>query len=281
MAGAINPLMRERTPPAIETENLPFVIRGLAVGDFVWDRNHEREIAALSDDGTVYLSARGNPDTRPYTDAEKNTLRDLKRSYMRNNIDMETFRAESNKLVRPNLAGGWKVSQTIKSGVTPAANGSSQALFQRLDASTLPTDDLLIGNGLNNHLQMVRNDRDAAKLKIKATTKSVDLDQVSTDSTPIAAVSMRLNIDSRPGTVVLKAGQVEPEVIIITPDATFVVNSTADLADDVPTAVNGCLSHFRQYVHASRSHHAIEPQRRFQRDYGPGRHLYDQPWCAG
>ncbi|MEY2488914.1 MAG: trimeric autotransporter adhesin, partial [Verrucomicrobiota bacterium] len=227
-----------KNAPVIETQNLPFAIRGLAIGDFVFDRNHEREIAALSDDGTIYLSARGNPDTRPYTDAEKNTLRNLKRSYQRNNIDMETFRAESDKLVRPNLAGGWRVSQTIKSGVTPAANGSSQALFQRLDASTLPTDDLLVGNGRNNHLQMVRNEQDAAKLKIKATTKSVDLDRVSTDSMPLAAVSMRLGIDSRPGMVVLQADKIQPEVVILTPDAVFTVNSNADLADDVPTAAN-------------------------------------------
>ena len=94
-------------------------------------------------------------------------------------------------------------------------------MFQRLDASTLPTDDLLIGDGLNNHLKMVRNDRDASKLGVKATARSVDLNQISADKAPIAAVSMRLSIDSRAGAVVLKAGEVEPEVAILTPDATF------------------------------------------------------------
>ena len=116
-------------PASIETERVPFIIRGVAVGDFIWDRNHQREIALLSGDGMVSLLARGNPDTRPYTEAEKNTLRDLKRSYMRGSIDMQTFVAEGKNLIRPNPAAGWEISQTIKSGVTPAANGSLNRCF--------------------------------------------------------------------------------------------------------------------------------------------------------
>ncbi len=227
----------------IERQNLPFEIRGLAVGDFVFDRNHQREIAALSADGAVYLSARGNPDTRPYTKEEKNTLRELKRSFTLDKIDMETLIAETNKLIRANRTGGWNVAEMMSSGITPSPAGGSLALFQRLNASNLPTDDLLIGDGASNRVQVVKNEQDAAKLNIESRNQSAETGALTVEGAPLAAVSLRLGVDIRPGMVILRAGQIEPEVSILAPDATFNVTSTADLADDAPTAADAvCLA---------------------------------------
>jgi hypothetical protein len=94
------------TASAIERQDIPIQIMGLAVGDFVFDRNHQREIAALSADGTVYFSAWGHPDTRPYTYQEKNAIHQLKRSLSLDRIDMETFTLEANKMIRPNRSMG-------------------------------------------------------------------------------------------------------------------------------------------------------------------------------
>jgi hypothetical protein len=227
----------------VENQSVPFAIRGLAVGDFVFDRNHQRELAVLSADGTVYLSARGNPDRRPFTDAEKKTISDLHRAFSLHKIEMDTLIAESNKLVRPNVSSGWNVAETINTGITPSYNTGAPALFQRLNASDFATDDLFIADGASNRLQVVKNETDAAKLNIKSTNKSTEPLGATVDGEPLAAVSMRLGVNVMPGTVILRAGQSEPEVSILAPNAVFTVNSTADLPDSVPTAANGvCLA---------------------------------------
>jgi hypothetical protein len=223
----------------IERQALPFEIRGLAVGDFVFDRNHQREIAVLGANGAVYLMARGNPDRRAFTKEEKDTLRELKRSYMYDKIDMETLTVETNKMIRANRASGWNVAETINKGIVPSSASGSSVLFQRLNASNLPTDDLLIGDGASNRVQVVRNERDAAKLNIQIRDPFAESSAAMVEGAPVAAVSLRLGVDSRPGMVILRAGQSEPEVSILAPDAVFTVNSNADLPDDVPTSANG------------------------------------------
>jgi len=219
----------------IERQNVPFAIRGLATGGFTFDRNHQREIALLSDEGTVYLLARGTPDTRPFTKAEKETIGKVRRSFAQDKIDMETLTAEINKLIRPNHAAGWNVAQTIKG--TSAYTGTGKTVFQRSNASSQPLDELLIGDGINNSVQVVRNELDAAKLKIESTRQSSDSKEVSVAGAPIAAVSMRLSVGVQPGKVVLGSKKVEPTVVILAPH-TFTVNSTADLPDDNATAAN-------------------------------------------
>ena len=230
-------------PAITETQDLQFAIAGLAVGDFMFDRNHQREIAVLSGDGTVDISARGNPDTRPYTAAEKKTLSELHRSFSLHKIEMETLIAETNKLIRANRSAGWNVAQTISTGAAPAYTDGGQAVFQRLNSSNLPTDDLLIGDRFSNRMQVVKNEQDTARLNIVTAKAAPEPGASSVEGAPLAAVSLRLGVDVRPGRVVLRAGQLEPEVSILAPDAVFNVTSTADLADSVPTAANGvCLA---------------------------------------
>ncbi|MDQ3472276.1 MAG: VCBS repeat-containing protein, partial [Acidobacteriota bacterium] len=219
----------------IERENVPFTIIELATGDFTFDRNHQREIALLSDDGTVHLLARGTPDTRPFTRAEKKTIGDLRRAFARDKIDMETLTAEINKSIRPNRAAGWKVAQTMKG--TSAYTGTGKTVFQRSNASS-GLDELLVGDGINNSVKIVRNELDAAKLKRQATQQYGDAKEVSVDGAPIAAVSTRLSVGVKAGRVLLGAKQIEPTIVILAPHS-YTVNSTADLPDSVPTAANG------------------------------------------
>jgi len=225
-------------PAVTETEDLQFAIAGLAVGDFMFDRGHQREIAVLSGDGSVHISARGNPDTRPYTKEEKDTLLALRRDFSRNKIDLDTLIARTNPMIRANRSTSWNVAQTIGTGVSPAFTDGGQAVFQRLNGSNLPTDDLLIGDRSSNRMQVVKNEQDTARLNIVTAKASPEPSASSVDGAPLAAVSMRLGVDLRPGRVVLRSGQIEPEIMILAPDAVYTVNSTADLPDDVPTFPN-------------------------------------------
>jgi hypothetical protein len=225
-------------PAVTETEDLQFAIAGLAVGDFMFDRGHQREIAVLSGDGSVHISARGNPDTRPYTKEEKSTLLALRREFTLNKIDLDTLIARTSPMIRANRGAGWNVAQTIGTGASPAFTDGGQAVFQRLNGSNLPTDDLLIGDRSSNRMQVVKNEQDTARLNIVTAKASPEPSASSVDGTPLAAVSMRLGVDLRPGRVVLRSGQIEPEIMILAPDAVYTVNSTADLPDDVATFPN-------------------------------------------
>jgi CSLREA domain-containing protein len=225
---------RDTKPAFVERQNVSFAIRGLATGDFSFDRNHQREIALLAEDGTVHLLARGTPDTRPFSRAEKKAIGDLRRSLAREKINEETLMAEINKMIRPNGAAGWKVAQTMKG--SSAYTGTGKTVFQRLNASN-GLDELIVGDGINNSIKTLRNELDEAKLQIQ-TQQSSDLKETSVEGSPIAAVSMRLSIGAKPGTVLLGAKEIEPTIVIFVAH-NFTVNSTADLPDSVPTAANG------------------------------------------
>src|ERR1051325_9167432 len=63
---------KENVTPAsrVEHVNVGPDVRGLAVGEFTWDRQGRREIAALTSDGAVHIVESGKLDTRPFTEAE-------------------------------------------------------------------------------------------------------------------------------------------------------------------------------------------------------------------
>ena len=92
-------------------------------------------------------------------------------------------------------------------------------------------------------MQVVKNEQDTARLNIVTAKAAPEPSASSVEGAPLAAVSLRLGVDVRPGRVVLRSGEMEPEVTILAPDAIFTVTSNADLADTVPTAANGvCLA---------------------------------------
>ena len=50
--------------PKLERRSFPFEIRSLALGDFVWDEQHQTDIALLADDGAVHLLSNPHPFPR-------------------------------------------------------------------------------------------------------------------------------------------------------------------------------------------------------------------------
>src|SRR6185369_13027349 len=64
---------KEQVAAATREERIPVSsgLRGLALGEFSWDRLSRTEIAALSTDGTVHIVQNAKADRRPYTEAEK------------------------------------------------------------------------------------------------------------------------------------------------------------------------------------------------------------------
>src|SRR5690349_15433684 len=88
-------------------------LRGLAVGEFAWDRDGNNELAALSDDGSVHIIKNAKSDNRPFTEAEaaQRTRGNLKFNKVIENVDVES--APSWK---PGKAKGWIESAKFSNG---------------------------------------------------------------------------------------------------------------------------------------------------------------------
>ncbi len=63
---------KEQVAAAARAERITVAsdLRGLAVGEFAWDRQGRSEIAALSADGTVHIVQNAKLDSRPFSEAE-------------------------------------------------------------------------------------------------------------------------------------------------------------------------------------------------------------------
>ena len=93
----------------VERVNVGPGVRGLALGQFTWDRQGRSEIAALTYDGTIHIVENGKLDTRPFSEAEaaQRTRGNLKPQKI-TKVDVES--APSWK---PAQAAGWKDGKQI------------------------------------------------------------------------------------------------------------------------------------------------------------------------
>src|SRR6185503_5689230 len=93
----------------VERVNVGPSVRGLALGQFTWDRQGRSEIAALTNDGTVHIVQNGKLDTRPFSEAEaaQRTRGNLK-PQKSTKVDLESVSSW-----KPSQAAGWKESKQI------------------------------------------------------------------------------------------------------------------------------------------------------------------------
>jgi hypothetical protein len=190
-------------PATIEQLSFPFAITSLAVGDFIWDREHRMEIALLSADGSVHLLQR-NDEFRMQNDELKTT---------------SLFVHHSSFIIHHSSFGG----------------------LVRVRVSSLPVDNLVVVDSANHQLHILSDLRPQTSDLGSSTTHpftpsplhplTVSLD---TEGAPVAVLPMRLNVDALSDLVILKEGQGGPAVALTAPLLTFTVDSTADTADFSP-----------------------------------------------
>ncbi len=212
----------------IERVDLPFTASAVQVGQFIFDRENKREIAALSTDGAIHILTNGKLDRRPYSQAEIDLM---KRNHAKPGDEegQKRFKSIKRTLInRPDKTKGWIEATSIQT-----LGGDSQLIAATM--SNAVTDDLLVVSGTANQIQVViglqnQTLRDLAVSAVRPETVddhsepfSVDL-----DGSPIAALPMKLNLSTRNGLVVLQKGSVEPSVVLPVPLATFTVNTASD-----------------------------------------------------
>ncbi|HEY1402179.1 MAG TPA: VCBS repeat-containing protein, partial [Terriglobales bacterium] len=192
--------------------SLPFSVQALALGSFVFDRDSREQMALLTSDGTVHVAAHSSFDPRAFTLNEWQTMRQA------------TVNGLPNPVVPPPVAGeSWTIVESFAS-VAPFSAGQPPVLF-RTRISGNSADDVMVLNGFSGQMAVISH----PNLKNGAATFAPG--EVSTrnySGSPVAALPMRINVDGRPGVVVLHQGQTAPAVMGPLPDPTYVVDDFTD-----------------------------------------------------
>jgi CSLREA domain-containing protein len=195
-------------PAAIDQLSLPFVATSLALGDFIWDRDHRTDMAVLSADGVVHFLER---------------------------IDTAGRRSSLRAAQRPGLPTWYEHNAvSLPTAIVPEGSALSRVLVQAR-VSSLPVDNLVVIDQAHEKLHIVVDDpRIAPGSGLKEFASSwqhsipVSLD---VEGPPVAVLPMQLNQDALSDLVILRDGQSEPTVVLTAPMTTFVVNSTGDRDD--------------------------------------------------
>jgi hypothetical protein len=205
----------------LETLTVPISVSALALGSFVSDRQGGLQMALLSPDGSLHIAARGGFDPRPLTPEEAQARVRVGRRAI---SDPQTFR----KPVAS--AQEWEIVESI-AGVAPLVNEQETPLILRTRISSNAADDVMVLNAAGRQMKVVSHPDPAIGT---STFAAGEVSEISSSGSPVAALSVRVNIDGRPGVVALNYGQVSPSVMMPLPDPTFFVNRTDDPA---PSAV--------------------------------------------
>jgi CSLREA domain-containing protein len=209
---SLDDIRQAQVPPAsIERRAFPFEIRSLALGDFIWDQEHQTEIALLADDGTVHLleKAKGNK-AKDWLLVENITL--------------------------PLASDGENIKSAIRH--PPSAIG-----LVRAKLSSLPTDDLLVLDQATHQLHILASQRvnESTGQRVPDSLTPFPIAPVTTvldtERAVVAVLPMRVNVDALNDLVMLREGASVPTVALTAAAMTFTVNSTADTGDATPDGV--------------------------------------------
>ncbi|HKV35207.1 MAG TPA: hypothetical protein VJP89_12810, partial [Pyrinomonadaceae bacterium] len=214
-------------------------VRGLALGEFTWDRQGRTEIAALTSDGTVHIVESGKADTRPFTDAEaaQRTRGNLK-PQKSTKVDVEAV--SSWKAAQ---GGGWKDAKQI------LGNNLSVNLAKPLMRTNLAhreTDEMMLVGQAQSKLEILRplskNDPLAASdqsLMVSGDTAKVSLD---VESTPVAALTLPRKINGVTDVVMLDSASTEVDILPNAPNTTITVDRTDDPSGGALAAASACTA---------------------------------------
>jgi uncharacterized repeat protein (TIGR01451 family) len=210
----------------LETLSLGVNVQAFALGSFVSDRMPGLQIALLDAGGNVQIVAHNEFDPRSFTLDELKTIRTARINGLPNPFVPDKFVAKN----------GWRIVESIP-GVTTIGTGQSPVFFRTRISSTAP-DDLMVLNGVTGQMSVVSHP------DVGAGATNFIPAQVSTrpySGSPVAGISARVNIDGRPGVLVVHAGETGPRVLSPLPDPTFTVNRTDDPVPptDLTTVCNG------------------------------------------
>jgi hypothetical protein len=173
-----------------ETVNVPFNVRALALGDFIWDQDNRQEISVLGDDGSIHILQHGTLNTAPLTSAQIPGRR-------------AAMLAKDKLSVNPTSFGPWSIAKQLPYAGSAPAGPVSPSAFNSPRVAASSTHDLMVLDAGQNQLNI---------LDTSGTTASPSAG-VSFSSAPVAALALPVKIDSGRDIIVLTSSQhhVDPE----------------------------------------------------------------------
>ena len=206
----------------LESISLPVSAVSIALGSFIHDRGLRLQIALLAADGSIHIAAPGSFDSRAFSQNEAKAMR-LASLLRQPNPVVPLQAAVSNE--------AWNIVESF-AAVAPFGGSSANPVLLRARISSHATDDVMVFNPAASQMAVISH----GNVQAGATSfvpGTVSLRGYS--GSPVAAISARVNVDGRPGVVLLHGGHVGPFVMMPIPDPTFMVNTTADTV-----TANGC-----------------------------------------
>src|SRR5688572_21852983 len=219
----------------VERLNVGPGVRGLALGQFVWDRQGRSEIAALTYDGTVHIVEHGKLDTRPFSEAEADQRTRGKLRPQR----ITKQDVESAPSWKPGQTAGWKDSKQFLG--SNLSSDLSKPLM-RTNLSFRETDEVMLVGQAQSKLEILRTigPKDPApdqSLLVTDDTAKVTLD---VESTPVAVLTLPKKLNGTSDVVMLSSSSAEPSIVPNAPNTTITVDRTDDPAGAGLTAASAC-----------------------------------------
>ncbi|HEU4506678.1 MAG TPA: hypothetical protein VFR78_00470, partial [Pyrinomonadaceae bacterium] len=230
---------KEQVPAAsrVERFNVGPGVRGLALGEFTWDRHGRSEIAALTSDGTVEILEHAKLDTRPFSQAEA-------AQRTRGNFRAQRgakFDVESAPSWKPGQAAGWKEGKRIL-GSNLSADLPKPLL--RTNLAYRETDEVMLVGQAHSKLEILRSvgPNDAAPASSEALVVSDDMEKVTLDveSTPVAVMVLPRKINGVTDVLMLESASTEVSIVPNAPNTTITVDRTDDPSGAGLTAASAC-----------------------------------------
>ncbi len=232
---------KEQLVAAAREERIPVAsgVRGLALGEFAWDRQGRIEIAALSADGKVHVVQNAKSDSRPFSEAEatQRTRGNLK-AQERISQDVESMPSW-----QPGRAAGWTESSSFSSTSFEGVSSASTKPLQRTNLSYRETDDLMLMSSSQPKLEIMRAPAQTGKVRgqvsTAVTSESATLD---VESTPVAVLTLPKKLNGVSDVVVLSSAISEPSIVPNAPNTTITVDRTDDPSGAGLTAASACTA---------------------------------------
>jgi uncharacterized repeat protein (TIGR01451 family) len=202
----------------------------LAAGSFLRDRANIRQLALLAADGSVHIFAQANIDSQPLTKVEALARRSTMSRRGGIPIDRRAGVAMASRAAGTATPDtNWKEVESYPGVVTLGPSGQVPFLL-RTRISGYSADDVVVLDPATGVLAMIAHPNG------DGTTQSAGVVVRRQDSIQgaVAALPARVNIDGRPGLLLLQPAQPYVAVLMPLPDPVFVVNRTDD---PVPGAV--------------------------------------------
>jgi hypothetical protein len=206
--------------------------RELAVGFFIWNRAGSNQIAVLSDNGAVNILDQAGSDARPFTPEETAQFRTARLKVNREVVNVETLPGWQHT-----ATATWASAREFNTNSSLGANAFSQNVMQRSHVSFNETDDLLLLNGSQNKLDLVRQVDSKAAAQSQSLSSTGDLSTISLDVTevPMAVLAFPQKLNGERSLVVMQNGSASPTLVPLAPTAL----PTVDRFDD---PVGGALA---------------------------------------